>query len=373
MSSLLLCCIMFFVEGSAFAVKPGETVNPNGFPEGFHFNLNIHGKKLEFNCPDPFASSGPTDCPLHDDEFGTCVDDIWKYSGSLFIPEANATKEIKILIESGKSTGGKGNKNKALNENVLEVIDPCTADFDGDAAVIQLPPCDGGYDVYARALAKPTGTSSPSLTINDACLNFAEDGDGRLLFFLGTFGNGWFHNTFDGTFTRIKGKNTAVDITKLFEFTGNVCYHDPACVNTGFPQFCTTDLCCTDTGSPDIDEPDNLDLFQYGIFDGTFDVCVERLAGVCPTWEYDAANKVCFLDLNNDDINDACEPKVPSVDGSLCPALQVVQGETLNCTFYPNTWIFDIPDFAQYFWDIDNKGLKLLQLRFYPRCDGLGQ
>ena len=91
---------------------------------------------------------------------------IWKYSGSLFIPEANAQEEIKILMESGKK-GGRGNKNAALI-NVLQVKDPCTADFDGDEAVIQLPPCEGGYDVYVRALAKPTG--DPSLTIENVGL-----------------------------------------------------------------------------------------------------------------------------------------------------------------------------------------------------------
>lgn len=367
MCSLLLCCIMFFVAGSALAVKPGETVNPNGFPEGFHFNLNIHGKKLGFNCPAPY--DGSAGCTDHIDDFGTCIEDTWKYSGSIFIPVANAQEEIKIVMESGKSGGGHGNKHNTLNPDVLEVIDPCTADFDGDAAVIQLPPCDGGYDVYARALAKPTGTPTPSLTINDACLNFAEDENGQRLFFLGSFGDNWFHNTFDGTFTRLKGKNTAVDITKLFEFTGDVCYHDPGCVETGPPQFCDTTLCCTDTGQPDLNEPDNLDLFQYGIFDGIYDVCVERFAGVCPTWEYDPSNKVCFLDLNDNEQNDTCEPKVPSEDGSLCPTLQVVEGEILNCTTYVDKWIFDIADFAQYFWDIDNNGLKLLQLRFYPRCD----
>ncbi len=62
MSSLLLCSMMFFVAGSAFAVKPGAdgdlpVIKPNGFPAGEHFNLNIHGKKIDFSCPDPY--SGP--------------------------------------------------------------------------------------------------------------------------------------------------------------------------------------------------------------------------------------------------------------------------------------------------------------------------
>ena len=38
----------FIFVSSAFRTKPGEEANPDGFPSGEHFNLNIIGKKPEF-------------------------------------------------------------------------------------------------------------------------------------------------------------------------------------------------------------------------------------------------------------------------------------------------------------------------------------
>jgi len=36
---------------------------------------------------------------------------------------------------------------------------------------------------------------------------------------------------------------------------------------------------------------------------------------------------------------------------------------------FTNVWIFNIPQLLDYFWDYDNNGLKLMQLRFYPSTD----
>ena len=49
---MLFFAILVLCFNSAYATKPGEYVNPNGFPSGQHYNLNIHGKKAEFNCPE---------------------------------------------------------------------------------------------------------------------------------------------------------------------------------------------------------------------------------------------------------------------------------------------------------------------------------
>ena len=49
---VLLLGVLILSFDSAYAVKPGEDVNPNGFPSGPHYNLNIHGKKDGFNCPE---------------------------------------------------------------------------------------------------------------------------------------------------------------------------------------------------------------------------------------------------------------------------------------------------------------------------------
>jgi hypothetical protein len=35
--------------GIAYATQPGQDINPNGFPSGPHFNLNVHGKNSNFS------------------------------------------------------------------------------------------------------------------------------------------------------------------------------------------------------------------------------------------------------------------------------------------------------------------------------------
>ncbi len=37
---------------------------------------------------------------------------------------------------------------------------------------------------------------------------------------------------------------------------------------------------------------------------------------------------------------------------------------------FTNVWIFNIPQLLEYFWDYDNNGLKLMQVRFYPTTCG---
>ncbi len=52
------------------------------------------------------------------------------------------------------------------------------------------------------------------------------------------------------------------------------------------------------------------------------------------------------------------------VDVTICTA--VVEGVCTETTTYTDTWVFDIPELLSYYWDYDNAGLKLLQVRFYP-------
>jgi hypothetical protein len=337
MSSLLFCSMMFFVAGSAFAVKPGADgdppVNPNGFPAGEHFNLNIHGKKADFNCPSPF--SGSCGGVNHTGDFGTCEDtdgdgvpsdgDTWKYSGSLFIPEGtveNPVGNIKILIETGKF-GGKGKKNNALVSDSLVVTDPCT--FDDGEAKFQLPPAKNGYWVFFRALAKPT--DDPSLTIEGAGVNFFEDSNGNVLFFAGTLGQN-FVGTSDGTFTRTNGRSKAVNATTLFNFSGNICFFDLLdCPGELGVDCLVTPLCC--------------EMIDNG--DGTFhyDNCV----------------------LNDTDTNgDGIVNEFYCSDDGLAPL-------SAYCKEYVDEPIFNIADFVQFFYDLKNGGLKLLQVRFYPIPD----
>jgi hypothetical protein len=265
----------------AFAVKPEQELNPNGFPSGAHYTLNIHGKKLDFQCPEPVL-----------EENGDAT-----LGSNIFIPEDG--QGIQIIMESGAAKG-----KRATTITDFGVTDACTADFDGDAAVLQLPPKDKGYRVYARPLAKPTG--EPSLEVLPELLA-AEDEFGNDLIFLGLVTDNGFE-TGSETFTRRKGKSKAVDITGLFEWSGDVCYFD-------------TSLC---------DPVEN---------------CTQ--------------STVCCTDVDPDGVYESCEPQVDEICSSGTPT-------DVFCKTFTAEWVFSIADFVRYLWDAENKGLKLLNVRFYP-------
>ncbi len=299
-----------FLTGQAIATKPGNDVNPNGFPSGPHFNLNIIGKKPGFTCPE--QKYEVTVCThgdgsggwLHLGEIvteGNCPDDdtcVKVYGKVIFVPENG--QDIEIYMRSGKK-GGKGSKNAALPDT-LQVIDPC-AGFDGDGAVLQLPPNEGGYDVYARALATPTG--EPNMIITPELIA-GEDEHGNALLFLGVLTANGFE-TPSQEFRR-KGKSNAIEITGLFEWTGTVCYLDP------------------------LDAPD-------GIY---------------------VPREVCAIDDDEDGLYDRYTEPDP-IDGCLEGTLI-----TVYCHAYSEEWVFNVGDFVEYLWDVTNNGLKLLQVRFYP-------
>lgn len=280
----LSCCICFFSFGTADATKPGEMVNPNGFPSGEHYNLNIHGKSSSFTCPG-----------VDYDEFGNPV-----YGNSIFIPELGGGQ---ILMESGS---GKGKKTETIL--TLQVTDPCSEPFDNDAAVVQLPSNEKGYDVYARALAKPT--DMPFMTV-EGSLYGAEDDAGNDLIYLGLVTSDGFV-TPDKTFTRNKGKSKAVPITGMFEWSGQVCYLSPE-------NYC--------------------------------------LEGEC------TETNLCCIDANLDGIYEECEDAALFTDG-ICPEGTII--DSAYCKDYTEEWVFNIADFVTYLWNTNNNGLKLLQVRFYP-------
>ncbi len=138
-SLLLVSALLTMIFGPMLATKPGEILNPNGFPSGKHYNLNIIGKKSNFVCPE-----------LEYDEFGNPI-----YGNVIFVPENG--QGIQILMQSGK----KGKKVKGIP--TLQVIDPCTALFDSDEAIVQLPlnefgECDLGtkINVWCKTYDQPT-------------------------------------------------------------------------------------------------------------------------------------------------------------------------------------------------------------------------
>lgn len=215
-----LLFIVFFLSVPVYV--SGAETNPNGFPSGPHFNLNIHGKSANFTCPAPeyFVTA---DVNL-DGDLGTIVNAcdqvdtcIQVYGNSIFVPETTGADKVKVYVESGK----KGPKGVTITE--LQVTDWCGGFGGGDSEVKFLLPANAaGYDVYARILAKPT--NNPTMTFSDPGLVYAEDQDGELVW-VGYLGSDGFQAAgLPFTFTRSKGKSTARDITGLFQWTGEVCY-----------------------------------------------------------------------------------------------------------------------------------------------------
>ena len=225
---LSVAVVAAFAAAPAFATQPGQTVNPNGFPSGEHYNLNILGKKDGYACEQKY------------DELGNPV-----YGNVVFVPENGSN--IRILMQSG---AGK----RAAEIPTLQVVDPCTDSMDGDPAVVQIPKNDRGYRVYARALAKPT--NNPWMQITPE-LVAVEDEFGNDLVYLGLVTSNGFE-TPTGDFIRKKGQSIAQDITGMFEWSGSVCYFSSSfCTDSSCT---TTSLCCTP-----------------GAIAGTYDSCVPNV------------------------------------------------------------------------------------------------
>jgi hypothetical protein len=283
---VIILALILFMANQAGATKPGHDTNPNGFPSGEHYNLNMIGKKAEFNCPEQKY-----------DELGNPI-----YGNVIFIPENG--EDIRILMESGK-----GKKAEAITE--LRVTDNCTGTFDNNnEAIMQLPKNENGYRVYARALATPTG--EPTINISPD-LVAVEDEFGNDLYYLGLVTDDGFETEFI-SFTRKKGKSKAVEITGLFQWSGDVCYFET------------------------------------------------------PEEGYDSEVRNCCTpgDSNGDgiiDINEYVNCREPLID-ELC--LLTEDDITAYCNVYSNHWVFNIADFVTYLWETNNNGVKLLQIRFYP-------
>ena len=312
----------FLVFGfTAHADKPvDENRMPfgNGFPSGYHYNLNLLGKQGHFTCPSP--------------EY---VDGTQVYGNVIFIPRDQGLDLITILMESGKK-GPKG----AQNTSVLEVTDWCTESFPdsgsgrGDGAILRLPQNDKGYAVYARITGKPDKYGEPTATIVPE-LNYVEDEAGNDLVLLGLVDrNGTAKFTSDGetlyrtstdTSTKGKGVQKATKLTDLFEWTGEVCYIQP-----DYDLYCEgectpLDLCCVD-----------VDL------DGIYEKC----------------NSLTDVGVIIDDTTVEC----PAADINGDPYISLVA----QCMTHNNEWIFNIADFVGYLWNLDNTGSYNIQVRFYP-------
>jgi hypothetical protein len=275
--------------------------NPNGFISGPHYNLNIIGKKDGFVCPEKIY-----------DEFGKEI-----YGNVIFVPEVGS--DIKINMQSGKGT-------RFATQTELQVLDPCTLEPDytpGDdfAATLQLPKSEKGYWVFARALAKPGTDGSRNMDFLGTGVTMVQDDANNDLWYLGSLtSDGTVCKNTDGeevscSLIRSKGQSKAINVTQLFQWTGDVCYFDQT---DALADYTTKQLCCS---------VDSTDVDQDGI-----------------TGEYYDCSLV--------------------TDPLTCVAPQVLVNA--YCSVYTQDWVFNIADFVQYFWSLDNSGVKLVQVRFYP-------
>jgi hypothetical protein len=198
LSNSLRCAIALALATSSSCAL-AQLVNPNGFPSGPHYNLNIHGKKAEYNCT-----------PVVYDAYGNPV-----YGNSVFVPEFG--EDIQILMKSGR----KGGKASELYQE-FRATDACAPAFDGDPIEIELPPNENGYRAYARALAKPGGTAT--FTYGGSLFS-AQDEYGNDLVDLGLVTPGGVASTGE-SLVRSKGRSVAIDITGLFLWSGTVCTID---------------------------------------------------------------------------------------------------------------------------------------------------
>jgi hypothetical protein len=121
---LFVAAVTFIApEITAHAGKPvDENGMPfgNGFPSGYHYNLNILGKQGHFTCPPP--------------EY---VDGTQAYGNVIFIPRDQGNDSITILTESfPDSSSGRGDE--AGNDLILLGLVDCsgTVTFSSDGITL---------------------------------------------------------------------------------------------------------------------------------------------------------------------------------------------------------------------------------------------
>ena len=330
-SSVIMLALL---TGSASVLAQDE--NPNGFPSGAHYNLNIIGKKMGYSCttPEPYL-----------DETGTLV-----YGNVIFVPESG--RDIQIVMKSGSARkGGKASSSYP----VFRVTDACAPPFDNDAAEVELPPNANGYRVYARALAKPVADWTISYS---GSLFSAQDEYGNDLIDLGLVTSGSVVGPDGVTLVRSKTKSTAVNITKLFEWSGTVCtivFPDSTDTANAYKRLCRIDA--------DFDS-----VFSSGDIFSPVDPLVVQPGQTCST-------TLCWIDNNKDTfVNKGDTLSRPNEDNSCnnegvpIAVTGVVEDVPVFCKTYTEPeWIFNIAELVESDWMIDNNGTKLVQIRFYPQ------
>jgi hypothetical protein len=286
------------------AGKPVEVVMwSNGFPSGEHFNLNIHGKKSDFNCD---ASSG---------------------GASVFVPEYGDS-----MIELVQ------NKRSSLTE--LTVQDNCGS-FDGDPALVQLPA--GEYQVYARILAKPQkGSESREVVLHPKLVGACND----TLNALDVNGNGIID--IDDVSTDLDGNGVIddADLALYYNFPDAVDCSDSFLLGTGV---------VTSNGVFDLDSQEF-----------TRKTGKSKAVDVTALFQWSGYACDQMYDSNNNGEIDLGDLEVDLNGDSVVDENDLALYLSMSCTQFDSAWIYDIADLVVYGWDYMNNGSKLVQTRFYP-------
>jgi hypothetical protein len=359
---LVLVAALVFGVLPAIAGKPQKAIEmSNGMPSGDHQNLLFHGKDASvFNC---------IEC---DPSIEGC--------NVVNIPEYGTAP---ITYVSGRK----------VNIPALTVFDSC-AGFDGndDSAEIWIPYEPEGYYVYARALGKPAKrdplsdgyvprsiifqNAAESLFIYSLFGEVTGPGDVEVMLPLGLItSNGDFlydSSNEGGNLVRFdsqpdgkgRGKSMGKDITNMFMWTG--CVYQPILDTNGDEAVNELDVPISYDTNSVIDEtefqawlndntegyvyPESLDMNGDGVVN-------EADVEFCCLGKYDT-DELGFIE--RDEFVVWVNDNLPS--GTTIEDLSV----PLWACYDEPVWVFSIADLVYQNQVVINKGIKNLQLRFYP-------
>lgn len=318
---------------TATAAKPIDVIDlSNGYPSGYHHNLNVHGEDptKTIDCtPDPDGNS------------------VWVANAD----DPNTT-DVEENMENTIQYFSNSKKNNRHSD--YAVTDKCAEAFDGDPARVRIPYDSEGYYVYARVPGnhQNTGGTSSVTMIPDpnivACdldsdpnnnfkdLEHCDENNDPDLILLGfvSAGGVWDYNTQSETFEEVdnslnvkggkgKGKSKGTDITGLFEWSGLLC-HDATIAEA---------LLVLDANGDGVIDAQDIDPLLFDAYD------VDN-NGVISGIEFNAYLKDIF-------------------DTGVLAGL---------CEFKTFQWVLTVADLVVVDHNIQADDIKLWKLRFYPKA-----
>jgi hypothetical protein len=314
---LIVAIMVTLVSIPVMAAKPlkqdGIPIG-NGFPSGMHFNLNIHGHTT-FDC----ASMEPE----LDGYFGN----------SVHIPEVGQSTITYAISKQSSITELKVEDACAFDDGRVKVLLPYKVWYNDSLVKAE------GFYVYGRIRGKPNNDNGdPSrIIVSQNQVTQVSDPLGETELPLGAIiasnvyiPDGEEFVRFDAP--KAKGKGGAVDITRLFEWSGWIC--DPI-LDIDLDGDIDDDDVPADAWTQIVNagkDPQTYDDGPFGDDSDTINLIGEWLAFQADLWS-------------------------ESYPGAVF------------CEYYQDVQIWDLADIfgeAESEQTIDNYGTKLLQIRFYP-------